>query len=344
MFYISDYIDYYKGTDIDEVKWNIMDNLICTILVYLPVDGFEEGKRLDGFAAYVEKYECREYEGNMIPMAFEVLKKIAGSARYKDMMISDFRNDRSNLAQFGAMTVRIGENTVIVYKGTDHSIIGWMENFRISYEYPTYTHKLAIDYMKNNIGCFKDRNIYVAGHSKGGNLAIVSAMEMEGRIFKNIKQVCNFDGPGLRKEEYDGEKYKRIHKKLVNVVPEGSIVGMILYNKDYKVVKTAPTSINDHFPDTWRIFGEFFVQGTLSGLSEKIHDNIINSTEKFTCGQLEQAFESMFKSIEQEYTSDFNISPETILSFIKNMKDVDKEISDNIYEIMKQLLWQSGRI
>ena len=344
MYYIADYLDYYKNTDVETIKWNIMDNLICTILVYLPVEGFKEEKNLNSFCTYVEPYAGKKYEGNMVPLAFDVLKKISGSTRYNDMIISDFTNDRSTLAQFGAMTVRIGENTVIVYKGTDHSVIGWIENFRISYDYPTCTQKLAIEYMKRNIRCFGDKNIYVTGHSKGGNLAIVSAMEMGNRIFHRIKKVYNFDGPGLRKEEYLSEKYERLCKKLVNIIPEGSIVGMVLYNRDYHVVETSPGSINDHYPNTWGIFGEFFQPSRLSVFSKKIHENIINSMEKFPHSQVEQAFEAIFQNIEQDYTSDFNLSPETILPFIKNMREVDKEIADDIYEIMKQLLWQNSKV
>ena len=320
-----------------------MDNLICTILVYLPVNGFEQEKDLESFRVYAEQFEKEKHEGNMIPKAYQILKKIAGSARYKDMVISDFTNRRTNLTQFGAMTVSIKDVTVIAYKGTDHSLIGWIENFRISYKYPTYTHKLAIDYMKKNIRFFQDQNIYVTGHSKGGNLAIVSAMETGNRIFKRIRKVYNFDGPGLRKEEYQSEKYQRLLEKLVNVIPEGSVVGMFLYNQDYKVVETAPGSVNDHYPDIWAMYGEYFVPAALSGISTKIHDNIINSMEKFSYNQLEQAFESIFESLDQDYTSDFNLSADTILPFMKNMREVDPEIADDIYGIMKQLLWQNGK-
>ena len=338
MYYISDYIDYYKERKSEHTKWNIMDNLVCSILVYLPIDGFKGKKNLKSFCAYAGTYEKKEQVGNMIPMAFQILKKISGSARYKNMCISDFRNDKSNDTQFGAMTVRLGKTTVVVYKGTDHSLIGWMENFRIAYEYPTFTHKLAITYLKENISPFRDREIYVAGHSKGGNLAMISAMEMENRIFRNIKQVYNFDGPGLRKEEFEGGKYERLGSKLTNIVPAGSVVGMLLYNKEYQVVETASTSINDHYPDSWRIFGEFFVPGSLSGLSIKIHDSTINGMEKVTYLQVEKAFEAIFGNIDQEYTSDLTLSPEIVFSFIKNMKDMDEEIMGNIYEIMKKIL------
>ena len=197
--------------------------------------------------------------------------------------------------------------------------------------------------MKKNIRFFQDQNIYVTGHSKGGNLAIVSAMETGNRIFKRIRKVYNFDGPGLRKEEYQSEKYQRLLEKLVNVIPEGSVVGMFLYNQDYKVVETAPGSVNDHYPDIWAMYGEYFVPAALSGISTKIHDNIINSMEKFSYNQLEQAFESIFESLDQDYTSDFNLSADTILPFMKNMREVDPEIADDIYGIMKQLLWQNGK-
>lgn len=338
MYYILDYIDYYKETDLEKTDWNVMDNLICAILVYLPIEGFKGRKKLARFTEYAKKYEKKDPPGNMIPLAYKVLNKIEGSARYKEMVISNFKNDRSNQAQFGAMTVRIGRKTVIVYKGTDHSIIGWMENFRVAYDYPTYTQDLAIEYMKKNIIPFLDREIYVTGHSKGGNLAMVAAMEMEGRCFKNIKKIYNFDGPGLRKAEFDGEKYKNLEEKLVNIVPKGSIVGMLLHNQNYTVVESASTAINDHHPDTWRVFGEYFVPGELSKLSLKLHESAIVGVEKFSYSQAEKAFETLFKGIEKEYTSDLDFSPEVLFNIIKNMKDVDPEIARSMYEIMKTLL------
>ena len=339
MYDIFDYINYYKEADLDDIKWNVMDNLVCAILVYLPVDEFENRKDFAHFCKYAEKYEKQKNSGSIVPLAFKILKQIKGAVRYQDMYIYDFENDRSNRAQFGAMTVRIRKNTVVVYKGTDHSIIGWMENFRIAYEYPTHTHTLAIEYLKKTINPLRDRNIYVTGHSKGGNLAVISAMEMDNRIFRNIKKVYNFDGPGLRKEEFIGVKYKRLEGKLENIVPKGSVVGMLLYNRDYRVVDTTPASMNDHHPDTWRIFGEFFVPSTLSRVSMHIHEKTIAGVEKFTYEQVEQAFETLFQNIEREYTSDLEFSPDLVLSFIKNMKDVDEEIRSDIYDIFKELLW-----
>ncbi len=75
-----------------------------------------------------------------------------------------------------ASKFKIGDKTIIAYKGTDHSSIGGGENFRLLYLFPTYTQSVAYDYLKKNILKKSDKNIYLCGHSKGGNLSISSAL------------------------------------------------------------------------------------------------------------------------------------------------------------------------
>ena len=199
MFTIMDYLKFYNNTSLDDVRWNTLDNLIGAILVYLPIPSFNENKNLKELYNYVSSSTLVS-SNFMETKAIEILNIIKDSKRYNEIIISDFNNIKNDEVQFGACVIKTRKEKIISFKGTDSSLIGWLENFRLAYEYPTYTQKLAIDYLKNNIS-FLDQDVYVVGHSKGGNLAMASAMELTDPKFSKIREVCNFDGPGFKKEE-----------------------------------------------------------------------------------------------------------------------------------------------
>ncbi len=315
-----------------------MDQLLCAILVYLPVEGYTGYKGISEFYMYAQKFTECEKESAMVPTAYEVLELAQNGMRYKDLKICNWVNARTTETQFGAATFRIGANTTVSYKGTDYSLIGWIENFRLAYEYPTRTHKLAIEYLKNNVKFLGDKYLYVTGHSKGGNLAMVSAMETTDRIWSKIQKVYNFDGPGFRKDEFEGSRYEKLSSKLVNVLPSGSIIGVLLYNKGYTTVKSNKYAVEEHNPVSWTLFGEFFVENKLSGISNRIHEATTKGIEDLDYQTTKEALEAVFDSFEQDVTKDVGMSLEDLIKFVRNMKNVNPEVRKSIEKIFEELL------
>lgn len=336
MFTIIDYLKFYRDISLDDVKWNDLDNLMCAILVYLSVPSFNESKNLRELYDYTisEKLETSSY---MAPKAMEILNILKDSKRYAKISISNFNNIKNEKVQFGACIIKTENEKIISFKGTDGSLIGWLENFRIAYEYPTYTQALAINYLNNNISSI-DNNVYVVGHSKGGNLAMTSAMEQEDRVFNKIRKVYNFDGPGFKKKEYESDKFKKLSEKLINVIPTGSVVGTILYNDNYKVVSSNEFAIDEHYPTSWKVFGQFLVDGKLSNISKQFHKNTSDGLESLDKEKLKKTVETSFKSFEKQYSSDFKLRFEDIKNFYTNMKNVDPEIRDYIDVIIDELM------
>ena len=162
MFTIIDYLKFYKDTSFDDVRWNDLDNLLGAILVYLPVPSFKEGKNLKELYDYALS-KTLATSSFMAPKAMEILNMVKDSKRYAEIIISDFTNIKNEEVQFGACIIKTETEKIISFKGTDGSLIGWLENFRLAYEYPTYTQRLAIDYLKNNIS-FLDTNKYLPSY------------------------------------------------------------------------------------------------------------------------------------------------------------------------------------
>lgn len=335
MFTVMDYLKFYNNTSLDDVRWNTLDNLIGAILVYLPIPPFNENKNLKELYNYVSSTLVSS--NFMATKAIEILNIIKDSKRYNEIIISDFNNIKNDEVQFGACVIKTKKEKIISFKGTDSSLIGWLENFRLAYEYPTYTQKLAIDYLKNNIS-FLDQDVYVVGHSKGGNLAMASTMELTDPKFSKIREVCNFDGPGFKKEEYESNKYKRLNEKLLNIIPTGSVVGTLLYNDNYKVVSSNEIAFEEHYPTSWKVFGQYFIEGKLSDISRQFHKNSSDGLETLDKEKLKKTIEIGFKSFEKEYSSNFKLNFNDIKTFYTNMKNVDPEIRNYIDVIMDELI------
>ncbi len=337
MFTIYDYLKYYKDYDVNEVPWNNMDNVLLSVLVYIPLDSFMGTKSFSEMCKLIMDFKVPNKSEFLAPKIKDLIKIIENSKRYKNLKIKNFENTIDNNTQFGAMVCKIGNNKIIVFKGTDRSIIGWIENFRMMYDYPTVTQSLAIKYLNNNIGLF-DKNVYVIGHSKGGNMAMASVMELSNYKFRKIKKVINLDGPGFKKKEYESNKYKKMSKKLINIIPSGSFVGVLMHNNKYQVIKTSARGVNVHYPIFWQAFGTEFVADELSSLSKELHERSTKTLDKIEEESVREYFETAFNTFEKKKTSYVSFNIIDFIKIFRSIRGLDKSVSDYVNSIFKSLI------
>lgn len=336
MFTIYDYLDYYKNCSFEEVGFNQIDAMLFACLVYLPIKSFSENKSYKDFVSYAYTFYKDDYSGVMKPSSFALLNKIKSSKRYENIIISNFENVRNNDTQFGAMSVRFNDNLLIAFKGSDSSLISWIENLRLNYQHPTYTQSKGIKYAKDNI-LDSDKNVYLVGHSKGGNLAMCAGMEIPSGLRDKVKVIYNFDGPGFLKKEYE-KKFNLIKEKVVNIVPSGSVVGMCLYNDNFKSVKSKDLAFGEHYPVGWGVFGEFFVKTSLSRVSKQIHEMTTTNLDAVDKKQLGETIEELCKGLGVDYDSDFHLSMSEIWEIIRNMKGIDPKVYKYLTSVMQTLM------
>lgn len=336
MYTIYDYLKYYKNYSLKELKWNMMDNLFMAILSYMPLKSFKfkDYKSLVNEISTVSNYDKKDL---MIPKVIELIDIVKDSSRYQNMKFLNFINRVDSSTQFGALTIILNNIKVISFKGSDGSVVGWLENFRISYMYPTYTQSLAINYLNENIGIF-DKNIYVTGHSKGGNLALVSSMELSDFKYNKIKNIINFDGPGVRFNEFNTSKFKRFKGELINVVPSGSYIGTLMFNKEYTVVKSNSHAINEHYPTTWNIFGTEFIKGNLSKLSVGLIKASSVNIKDLDDLKVKEIFENAFKVFDKRETTHMKITLGDLINIIKGSSKLDPELSKYISTIITTMI------
>lgn len=335
---ILDYVKYYKDKTFDEVLFNQMDALVYSILVYLPVKNFNDGIKISDLSEYIDATNIR---GAVGPIAAELLPTIEHSKRYKNVKLFDFYKRVDDKVQFGAVTFRSSANTFIAFEGTNSSVIGWVENFMLTSEYPTKTQVLAIDYI-NRVINDQDIKIFVGGHSKGGNLAMVAAMECSNSIFDRIEKIYNFDGPGFRKQEFETDKFRRINKKTINILPEGSLIGILMLNKNYEFINADGVGFKQHYPTSWITFGEFFVPSKQNKSSVHIQKSLYKSVEELKeedFKKLLSAFINFFIRNNISNSSDIkNIKLSEFRALAKEIKDVDENTKKLFFDIVRVLI------
>lgn len=273
--------------------------------------------------------------------AFKIMETLYTQERYKDLVLKNYVYHIADDTQFGAITIKGPNNSIfIAFEGTDDTLCGWKEDFKLSYLYPTESQKLAAKYLNNTIKIFGP-GVIVCGHSKGGNLALVGAMNTN--IFKKgkIKKIYSFDGPGLKDEEFASLNYKLIRSKLVNIIPNASLVGVLLNQENVTVIKSTGIGILQHQSTTWVIDEDKFELATQSKLSKKLDVSISKWLSKHDYQEREKIIVGVFSIFENaniKKLSDIKVNKlESVYKIIKSSKNISNETKTVIRTSIKLL-------
>ena len=269
---VFDYIKWRGDLSFEQSPINEIDALIFCELSYIFYDGIVPEDSADGYVTlreaaeiFFERNAGRDEIslGEIVPKEIvTLLRNAAASPRFSEIPLAHFVNviDDETVEQFSAISFFPTENTVFVaYRGTDDTITGWREDFRMAFLTPVPAQKRAEEYLL--VASNDAEKIYVGGHSKGGNLALWAAMNSPDEIAERIEKVYNFDGPGFLDDVWESELYERIANKISTVIPTGSVVGLLLkHDKHYRVTKSsAKNYLYQHDALTWEVEGTRFV-------------------------------------------------------------------------------------
>ena len=106
-----------------------------------------------------------------------------------------------------------------------------------------------------------DADMWIGGHSKGGNLAVFAAMRVDKYIQERIIKIFNLDGPGFNRKMISIEGYERIKSRIFTFLPQSSVVGLLLEHvDDYKVVKSTNSGPMQHDVFSWEVMGAGIVK------------------------------------------------------------------------------------
>ena len=278
--------------------------------------------------------------------ALDILNSICHKKRFKDALIFNYSYDAIDDMQFGAITILLPNKEVIVsFEGTDNTIAGWMEDAILSYKYPTPSQVKAGTYLNQLLPKVKGK-IIVTGHSKGANLALVGSMRTN--IFKRrkIKSIYSFDGPGLRKSEFTSFSYKSVRKKLKNIVPSQSLVGVLFHQENLDVIKSTANGIMQHAATSWVVEDDHFIRCHQEKISIELDEVISNWLEKYSDAEKEKIVTNIYSLFEDaNLTKIHDLTDNKIKSIyklVRSSKIIDNDTKLVIFNCLKVLIGGIG--
>lgn len=328
------FIDKYGCYSFSEVPFTEVDNIIFSALSYIDFNGivsrncFHKITIKEAGELFFKSYTKKEKNILSIKNAIKLLKNIMLTRRYGDLLLYNYVYEVGGDEQFSAVTIEINSRLVYVsFEGTDQMISGWKEDFMLSYKFPVLAQRKAIDYMNKNF-LFRRKEIIVGGHSKGGNLALVSAMYCNFLVRDKIKKVYNNDGPGLLLEQIESKYYKYVEKKLIHIIPNYSIFGLLLCNSgNYIVIRSARRGLLAHDLSSWVVGEKEFERTQLSAFSKKLDEEFVEWMTKYDKQEREKFVVSLFEIFDKvgiDSLIDIMENKKLVFHLISVSKDMDK--------------------
>ncbi len=280
-FSITDYLEFRGDLKFENDKFADTDSIILCQIGYVHFDTILEKSTDDmgkidfetrqSFKDLREKIltSDKKYQymnvGLMNKKIPELFLQAADTERFKDVEICGFINkmenekDPKNPEQFAAMTYILDEKTVcVVFRGTDDSIKGWKEDCNLATTDAIPAQLDALEYLSKAVERFSDKKIIVAGHSKGGNIAMYACAYIDEQKKAKISELYNLDGPGFSKQTLASKEMTSIKPILHSWYPQQSIVGMLFYHypENFSIVKSSALLILQHDLSSWMIHGK----------------------------------------------------------------------------------------
>ena len=191
------------------------------------------------------------------------VRTVAANPRFSGLRVGAFaeRFDTDEQTQTAALTFLLPDGTLVLsFRGTDDSLVGWKEDFNMAFQYPVPAQRMAADYICT-VAKLWPGDMILTGHSKGGNSAVYAAMNAPAKIRKRIAAVYSLDGPGFPEHVVTSEPYLSTVSKVHKIVPDSSIIGMVLETPEpCVVVKADCEGLMQHFAFAWQVDGDAFVR------------------------------------------------------------------------------------
>lgn len=340
-------IDYVNNeyNSFNDKPFNEVDSLVCGWLSYFHYEYLPQIEK----GLSIQKCLQGEHFKNLLKdnydydSSLKLLYGLASSPRYRDGIIKNYIeiDDPQIQMQFGVISIQFNDLLVISFRGTDNSFIGWKEDFNMSFKDTIPSQLKAVSYV-NKYGRYAKR-IILTGHSKGGNLSIYSAINCNNSIKKKIINAYSLDGPGINDKAIKENNYKQIEDRLIKLIPQSSVIGMILDNSDNaRIIKSNRVSFWQHDPFSWLINNnEFIYQNKLTMDAKIINNSIASWLNNIPGKQREEFIDTLYDiCISDQFISvnDFKANLNVNIPMIMDkLKHLDNETKNMLIETLKQI-------
>ena len=264
---LFDYLIWRGDLPMDAVPPNPVDTLILSELSYIEYAGLVGADFLHPVPLKVaaEAFLALPDRENRVRVKkdADLIAECASSRRFGELRLVFYRSELlpSQQSQFAAVTWLLpGGTALITYRGTDLTLTGWKEDFNMSFQSCVPAQEKALRYLEA-FARVHPGPIALAGHSKGGNLAVYAAARTVPLLQDRLLFAHNHDGPGFHSAMLSEPGYRAMLPKIRTFVPQSSVVGMLLEHQEpYTVVKSRQLSLLQHEPFSWEVLGGDFVR------------------------------------------------------------------------------------
>lgn len=350
---IVDYVIVNGDENFEQRPFQKEDALVLCEFSYLKFDTLIEPMQ-EKMVSIKEMEKSKDYESLFADYRYEkdnraLFEAMVNSKRFGEIKTCFYINhiDLKDETQFCAITVILPTGVPFVaFRGTDEYMVGWQEDFRLALTNPIPGQKLSAKYV-NDVAQRVNGDFMIGGHSKGGNLALYSAMNCAETVKSRISAIYSFDGPGFRPEFLEEYGFDIIKDRVISVIPKSSVVGMMLsVDENSIVVNSKSVSVLQHNPYNWIIKDGLLTETTLSEGHVRLVDTFNDWMYSLNEEQLDEWIEllvDILKATKADTT--LEVSADTykyVMNVIKAAQNVDDSTKEFLSNCVKSFmeLWK----
>ena len=362
---LIDYLEKVKELTFDQEPLNILDKVCINDIGYLTYEKWlsaSDLKKTINLHDYAEGKDLTpDYSFMVTKERVDLAETMVRSKRFAGLNLSDYCSvlDKEVEKQFAAMIFSLPELDYhqLVFRGTDDSVIGWKEDFQLTYSREIPAHRSAIaflsEYLPNLSGL-----ITVSGHSKGGNLALYSAVQSSTALREQIAELLLLDSPGLMKSLLVKPSYQELKPKMTLIRPQDSVVGVMLYwDQDAQLVAAEGIGIAQHNALLWQVDlegSDFVYVDQPTDLSQRLKETFQEWIETLPNQQLKLVCDLFFDTILDsgiESLDDIGVKTLPKLGQLlqefgnltdQHLTDQQKKILQDGFNQLLWIFWKSG--
>lgn len=347
---IIDYVLWRGDIPFAQVPLDAVDALVLSYLSYMPFDGVvgeafsSSGALMSDAAEYLlenglssscmmdsSKDDCR------------LLEAVKDSERFGSLRLTGYVNryDEQTQEQFSAITFLPPWGPAFVaFRGTDSTVVGWKEDFNMSFSSEVPAQGAALDYIVRAASALPMHAI-LGGHSKGGNLAAYAGVFAPPNVQERIVCIYNFDGPGFNEQVIASDEFRQIDMRIHTFVPQSSLIGILLWHAEpFIVVKSDAGGLFQHNPYSWQVMGGRFItlpeRTRESRLAEETIKNWLSALDHAERRRVIDGVYSVLSASDGRNIADL-FEGRNVRAILRAVSSMDEETKEVIVDSFKRL-------
>lgn len=302
---IIDYLIWRGDLSFEADHFNEIDALVLSRFSYMDMKGILENEQTvlslrEAYDQYIINLDERPKFASEDPDLFRLM---AESERFGSLKIKyhNYEFDSDDVEQFSALAIELSKNShFLSFRGTDNTINGWKEDLLMTFDEIVPSQADALEYIelvaKNTSG-----ELFLGGHSKGGNLAVYAALFSKEKVAKRIKGVFSFDGPGLHKSLVEQIDDKIALPVVATYMPQSSFFGKMLSHRELQIVVNSNASgVMQHDIYSWEVVGKSFVLAKEDTVVSRVFDQAFHDyLAKLSKEERKEVVDIIFEMIEK---------------------------------------------